>query len=173
MHHAPWIEVTICIEWNKKKWLLRLADRGERDFELPSQPLSCLEMHYNQWDHIRDDTESGWLLPPLLQEYLGQEALCVVTHHLSVFFAGCLQAYMYLGEGERLLKSLTNEDSWSQTFEYATFYSLKGEVRNHWGWKGIISVLESMEGVEAICIYSICSSSTTTDSYPRFSNPSY
>ncbi|XP_021006174.1 adenylate cyclase type 10 isoform X1 [Mus caroli] len=37
-------------------------------------------------------------------------------------------AYMYLGEGERLLKSLTNEDSWSQTFEYATFYSLKAEV---------------------------------------------
>ncbi|KAL1769753.1 adenylate cyclase type 10 isoform X1 [Sigmodon hispidus] len=38
------------------------------------------------------------------------------------------KAYMYLGEGERLLKTLTNEDSWSQTFEYATFYSLKGQV---------------------------------------------
>jgi hypothetical protein len=60
-----------------------------------------------------------------------RETLCVITHHLSVFFAGWLQAYMYLGEGERLLKSLTNEDSWSQTFEYATFYSLKAEVRTH------------------------------------------
>ncbi|KAL6084861.1 hypothetical protein STEG23_001851, partial [Scotinomys teguina] len=38
------------------------------------------------------------------------------------------KAYMYLGEGERLLKTLTSEDSWSQTFEYATFYSLKGQV---------------------------------------------
>ncbi|XP_055480586.1 adenylate cyclase type 10 [Psammomys obesus] len=38
------------------------------------------------------------------------------------------KAYMYLGEGERLLKTLTNEDSWSHTFEYAIFYRLKGEV---------------------------------------------
>ncbi|XP_036058629.1 adenylate cyclase type 10 isoform X2 [Onychomys torridus] len=38
------------------------------------------------------------------------------------------KAYMYLDEGERLLKTLTNENSWSQIFEYATFYSLKGQV---------------------------------------------
>ncbi|KAK7806947.1 hypothetical protein U0070_009440, partial [Myodes glareolus] len=38
------------------------------------------------------------------------------------------KAYMYLGEGERLLKSLTNEDSWSQVFENATFYRLKAQV---------------------------------------------
>ncbi|XP_029417608.1 adenylate cyclase type 10 [Nannospalax galili] len=37
-------------------------------------------------------------------------------------------AYMYLGEGEKLLESLTNEDSVSQIFEYATFYSLKGQI---------------------------------------------
>lgn len=42
---------------------------------------------------------------------------------------------MYLGEGERLLKTLMNEDSWSQAFEYATFYSLKAQVRNHWRLK--------------------------------------
>ncbi|XP_040594562.1 adenylate cyclase type 10 [Mesocricetus auratus] len=38
------------------------------------------------------------------------------------------KAYIYLCEGEKLLKTLTNENSWSQTFEYATFYSLKGQV---------------------------------------------
>ncbi|ERE72524.1 adenylate cyclase type 10-like protein [Cricetulus griseus] len=38
------------------------------------------------------------------------------------------KAYTYLCEGERLLKTMSNEDSWSQTFEYATFYSLKGQV---------------------------------------------
>ncbi|NP_001075622.1 adenylate cyclase type 10 [Oryctolagus cuniculus] len=37
-------------------------------------------------------------------------------------------AYMYLNEGERLLKTLKKEKSWSQTFESATFYSLKGQV---------------------------------------------
>ncbi|XP_075843587.1 adenylate cyclase type 10 isoform X1 [Microtus pennsylvanicus] len=43
------------------------------------------------------------------------------------------KAYMYLGEGERLLKTLTNEDSWSQAFEYATFYSLKAQVSFNMG----------------------------------------
>ncbi|XP_064226781.1 adenylate cyclase type 10 [Aotus nancymaae] len=37
-------------------------------------------------------------------------------------------AYRYLNEGEKLLKSLKKDKSWSQTFEFATFYSLKGEV---------------------------------------------
>uniref|UniRef100_A0A8C5V2H6 Adenylate cyclase type 10 n=1 Tax=Microcebus murinus TaxID=30608 RepID=A0A8C5V2H6_MICMU len=37
-------------------------------------------------------------------------------------------AYIYLNEGERLLKILKKEKSWNQTFESATFYSLKGEV---------------------------------------------
>ncbi|XP_012513197.1 PREDICTED: adenylate cyclase type 10 [Propithecus coquereli] len=37
-------------------------------------------------------------------------------------------AYCYLNEGERLLKILKKEKSWNQTFESATFYSLKGEV---------------------------------------------
>uniref|UniRef100_A0A8C9HDH8 Adenylate cyclase type 10 n=1 Tax=Piliocolobus tephrosceles TaxID=591936 RepID=A0A8C9HDH8_9PRIM len=37
-------------------------------------------------------------------------------------------AYMYLNEGEKLLKTLNKDKSWSQTFESATFYSLKGEV---------------------------------------------
>ncbi|XP_017723080.1 PREDICTED: adenylate cyclase type 10 isoform X4 [Rhinopithecus bieti] len=37
-------------------------------------------------------------------------------------------AYMYLNEGEKLLKTLEKDKSWSQTFESATFYSLKGEV---------------------------------------------
>ncbi|XP_041619695.1 adenylate cyclase type 10 isoform X4 [Vulpes lagopus] len=37
-------------------------------------------------------------------------------------------AYTYLNEGERLLKMLKNNKSWSHTFESATFYSLKGQV---------------------------------------------
>ncbi|XP_004589196.2 adenylate cyclase type 10 isoform X4 [Ochotona princeps] len=37
-------------------------------------------------------------------------------------------AYIYLNEGERLLKILQKERSWNQTFESATFYSLKGQV---------------------------------------------
>ncbi|XP_054443540.1 adenylate cyclase type 10 [Pteronotus mesoamericanus] len=37
-------------------------------------------------------------------------------------------AYTYLNEGERLLKTLKNNNSWSHTFESATFYSLKGQV---------------------------------------------
>ncbi|XP_025286257.1 adenylate cyclase type 10 isoform X2 [Canis lupus dingo] len=37
-------------------------------------------------------------------------------------------AYTYLNEGERLLKMLKNDKSWSHTFESATFYSLKGQV---------------------------------------------
>ncbi|XP_012584365.1 PREDICTED: adenylate cyclase type 10 [Condylura cristata] len=37
-------------------------------------------------------------------------------------------AYMYLNEGEKLLKTLKKGKSWSQTFEFATFYSLKGQV---------------------------------------------
>ncbi|XP_053461947.1 adenylate cyclase type 10 [Nycticebus coucang] len=37
-------------------------------------------------------------------------------------------AYVYLNEGEKLLKILQKEKSWSQTFESATFYSLKGQV---------------------------------------------
>ncbi|XP_032147386.1 adenylate cyclase type 10 [Sapajus apella] len=37
-------------------------------------------------------------------------------------------AYRYLNEGEKLLKTLKKDKSWSQTFEFATFYSLKGEV---------------------------------------------
>ncbi|KAI5127386.1 Adenylate Cyclase Type 10 [Manis pentadactyla] len=36
--------------------------------------------------------------------------------------------YVYLNEGERLLKTLKKENSWSQTFESATFYSFKGQV---------------------------------------------
>lgn len=41
------------------------------------------------------------------------------------------QAYTYLNEGERLLKTLKDKKSWSQTFELATFYCLKGQVRRH------------------------------------------
>uniref|UniRef100_A0A8C0WML7 Adenylate cyclase type 10 n=1 Tax=Castor canadensis TaxID=51338 RepID=A0A8C0WML7_CASCN len=37
-------------------------------------------------------------------------------------------AFKYLNEGERLLKILKKENSGSQTFEAATFYSLKGQV---------------------------------------------
>ncbi|EPQ16622.1 Adenylate cyclase type 10 [Myotis brandtii] len=37
-------------------------------------------------------------------------------------------AYTYLNEGERLLKILKKEKSWSHTFESATFYGLKGQV---------------------------------------------
>ncbi|XP_015441669.1 adenylate cyclase type 10 [Pteropus alecto] len=37
-------------------------------------------------------------------------------------------AYTYLNEGERLLKTLKKKKSWSQTFESATFYCLKGQV---------------------------------------------
>ena len=43
-----------------------------------------------------------------------------------------LQAYIYLNEGERLLRTLKKDKSWSHTFESATFHSLKGEVRSHW-----------------------------------------
>ncbi|XP_070252394.1 adenylate cyclase type 10 [Myotis yumanensis] len=37
-------------------------------------------------------------------------------------------AYTYLNEGERLLKILKKEKSWSHTFESAIFYGLKGQV---------------------------------------------
>ncbi|XP_059944594.1 adenylate cyclase type 10 [Mesoplodon densirostris] len=37
-------------------------------------------------------------------------------------------AYIYLNEGERLLKILKKEKSWSKTFEWTTFYTLKGQV---------------------------------------------
>ncbi|KAM6217259.1 adenylate cyclase type 10 [Rhynchocyon petersi] len=37
-------------------------------------------------------------------------------------------AFIYLNEGEKLLKTLKKEKSWNQTFESATFYSLKGQV---------------------------------------------
>ncbi|XP_012383078.2 adenylate cyclase type 10 [Dasypus novemcinctus] len=45
-----------------------------------------------------------------------------------LFLGDNYMAYMYLNEGERLLKILKKEKSWSQTFESATFYSLKGQV---------------------------------------------
>ncbi|XP_048212901.1 adenylate cyclase type 10 isoform X1 [Perognathus longimembris pacificus] len=38
------------------------------------------------------------------------------------------RAYLYLNEGEKLLKTLKKEKSWSQTFESATYYTLKGQV---------------------------------------------
>lgn len=41
----------------------------------------------------------------------------------------CFQVYVYLNEGERLLKMLKKENSCSQTFESATLYSFKGQVR--------------------------------------------
>ncbi|XP_066886216.1 adenylate cyclase type 10 isoform X1 [Kogia breviceps] len=37
-------------------------------------------------------------------------------------------AYIYLNEGERLLKILKKEKSWSKTFEWTTFFTLKGQV---------------------------------------------
>ncbi|XP_059003013.1 adenylate cyclase type 10 isoform X3 [Mustela lutreola] len=37
-------------------------------------------------------------------------------------------AHLYLKEGERLLKMLKDDRSWSHTFEAAAFYSLKGQV---------------------------------------------
>ncbi|XP_032173937.1 adenylate cyclase type 10 isoform X4 [Mustela erminea] len=37
-------------------------------------------------------------------------------------------AHLYLKEGERLLKMLKDDTSWSHTFEAAAFYSLKGQV---------------------------------------------
>nr|XP_040134303.1 adenylate cyclase type 10 isoform X5 [Ictidomys tridecemlineatus] len=37
-------------------------------------------------------------------------------------------AYVYLNEGEKLLKILRQKKSWRRTFESATFYSLKGQV---------------------------------------------
>uniref|UniRef100_A0A8C2P1K9 Adenylate cyclase type 10 n=1 Tax=Capra hircus TaxID=9925 RepID=A0A8C2P1K9_CAPHI len=37
-------------------------------------------------------------------------------------------AYLYLNEGERLLKILKKDKSWSKTFEWATFFTLKGQV---------------------------------------------
>lgn len=48
------------------------------------------------------------------------------------FYSLCwLQAYIYLNEGERLLKTLRKEKSWSKTFESAAFYTLKGQVREN------------------------------------------
>lgn len=49
-----------------------------------------------------------------------------------------LQAYIYLNEGERLLKMLKDDKSWSHTFESATFYSLKGQVRNRGKQKHVL-----------------------------------
>lgn len=43
-----------------------------------------------------------------------------------------LQAHLYLKEGERLLKTLKDDKSWSHTFEAAAFYSLKGQVRRRY-----------------------------------------
>ncbi|XP_066886229.1 adenylate cyclase type 10 isoform X3 [Kogia breviceps] len=37
-------------------------------------------------------------------------------------------AYIYLNEGERLLKILKKEKSWSKTFEWTTFFTLKGQI---------------------------------------------
>ncbi|XP_037681356.1 adenylate cyclase type 10 [Choloepus didactylus] len=45
-----------------------------------------------------------------------------------LFLGDNYMAYVYLNEGERLLKILKKEKSWNQTFESATFYSLKGQV---------------------------------------------
>ncbi|XP_077012997.1 adenylate cyclase type 10 isoform X2 [Tamandua tetradactyla] len=45
-----------------------------------------------------------------------------------LFLGDNYMAYVYLNEGERLLDTLKNEKSWSETFESATFYSLKGQI---------------------------------------------
>ncbi|XP_007935921.1 adenylate cyclase type 10 [Orycteropus afer afer] len=45
-----------------------------------------------------------------------------------LFLGDNYMAYVYLNEGEKLMKTLRREKSWSQTFEFATFFSLKGQV---------------------------------------------
>lgn len=116
----------------KKKWLLNLAARGRHEAKILTQLLSSLEAQYTQWDQAWEwpGNWRGSGFPCFSSNWHNRPS---VTTFLP--FAGWLQAYMYLGEGERLLKSLTNEDSWSQVFENATFYRLKAQVRNPWRLK--------------------------------------
>lgn len=67
---------------------------------------------------------------PLLLRGSGQRCTAsrvLPTQHCAPL--RCFQVYVYLNEGERLLKTLKKENSCSQTFESATLYSFKGQVR--------------------------------------------
>nr|XP_054967999.1 adenylate cyclase type 10 isoform X9 [Pan paniscus] len=69
---------------------------------------------------------------PLAHHFLAlgenNKALYYFLEIASAYLIFCdnYMAYMYLNEGQKLLKTLKKDKSWSQTFESATFYSLKG-----------------------------------------------
>ncbi|XP_055964576.1 adenylate cyclase type 10 [Sorex fumeus] len=79
------------------------------------------------------------VLQPLAQHFLAlgenNKALYYFLEIASayVFLGDHYTASIYLNEGERLLRLFKKKKSSSQTFELATFYSLKGQVCSHVG----------------------------------------
>ncbi|XP_008060916.2 adenylate cyclase type 10-like, partial [Carlito syrichta] len=71
---------------------------------------------------------------PLAQNFLVLEENSKALYYFLEIVSAYLilgdnyMAYRYLNEGEKLLKTLEKEKSWSLRFESATFYSLKGQV---------------------------------------------
>ncbi|XP_043860540.1 LOW QUALITY PROTEIN: adenylate cyclase type 10 [Dromiciops gliroides] len=74
------------------------------------------------------------VLLPLAYHFTVLEELDKALYYYLEIVAGYITlhdnylAYIHLCEGERLLKSLKHDKSWSRTFEFAIFYTLKGQV---------------------------------------------
>ncbi|KAM5237489.1 adenylate cyclase type 10 [Ctenodactylus gundi] len=98
-----------------------IAKLKDRDHQAPLEPCLC------------EEALLIFVLP------LAQHLVVLGENRKALYYfleiaSACLllgdnyTAYVYLNEGQKLLRTLQNEKSWSQTFERATFYSLKGQV---------------------------------------------
>ncbi|XP_021100287.1 adenylate cyclase type 10 isoform X2 [Heterocephalus glaber] len=71
---------------------------------------------------------------PLAQHFVALEENHKALYYFLEIASACLllgdnyMAYVHLNEGHRLLRILKREKSWNQTFELATFYTLKGRI---------------------------------------------
>ncbi|XP_016285424.1 adenylate cyclase type 10 isoform X8 [Monodelphis domestica] len=92
----------------------------------PTEPCQCLEI-------------LEYVLLPLAYHFTILEESSKALYYYLEVVAGYINltdyylAYVYLCEGERLLKSMKHEKSWSFKFEVAIFYALKGQVSFHVG----------------------------------------
>ncbi|XP_044530803.1 adenylate cyclase type 10 [Gracilinanus agilis] len=93
---------------------------------IPTEPCQCLEI-------------LEYVLLPLAYHFTILEESSKALYYYLEVVAGYISltdyylAYVYLCEGERLLKSMKRNKSWSFKFEVAIFYSLKGQVSFHVG----------------------------------------
>ncbi|KAM6154286.1 adenylate cyclase type 10 [Erethizon dorsatum] len=94
------------------------ADEGKL---IPQKPCQCEEV-------------LTIIILPLAQHFVAlEENHKALYYFLEITSAYLLlgdnyMAYVHLNEGYRLLRTLRKKKSWSQTFELATFYTLKGRI---------------------------------------------